>query len=248
MRRHHPVTTALTTAVTTALTAALLGLAGCSDASPTSADDSSSSASPTGTATASSGTSSAAPTEDGSGSEDPSATAAPSGSQAAARSVRPTGVPANLPRSRIQAANLHNAYLGRNAAATAEERAAVTAWLSYWQGAADTYYLYRPTELFESVARGRARRTVETYLADLKRRHWRVMGWSVQNVTAVRVTGDRATLRDCTESFTFQVDNESEPISRVTPYFDTRGTLRKTDGSWTVVDYRDRAMQRSCLS
>ena len=245
MRRHHAADAALTVALTTAL----LGLTGCSDASSTSDEPtaSASAAQSSDVSTGSSSDSASASPGGSSPSEDPRATAAPSGSPEAARSVRPTGVPANLPRSRIQAANLHNAYLGRNAADTAEEQAAVTAWLSYWQGAADTYYLYRPTELFESVARGRARQTVEGYLASLKRRHWRVMGWSVQNVTAVKVTGDRATLRDCTESFTFQVDNESEPISRVTPYFDTTGTLERTGGKWTVVDYRDRAMERSCL-
>ena len=232
MRRHQTLAAALALG--------LVSLTGCSDSSSaSSAGDPSASAS-------SADAPSAPATEPPAGSD--AATAAPSGSPEAARTVPPTGVPDNLPRSRVEAANLHNAYLGRNAAETEEERAVVEAWLSYWQGAADTYYLYRPTELFESVARGRARSTVLDYLAELKSKRQRVMGWSVENVTDITVDGDRATVRDCTESFTFPVDNEIEPIGRVTPYFDTRGTLKRSGGTWTVVDYRDKAMKRSCLS
>jgi hypothetical protein len=73
------------------------------------------------------------------------------------------------------------------------------------------------------------------------------MGYSIENVTSVRVDGTSATLRDCTKSFTFTVDRESEPLSRVMPYYDTAGTLEKTDGKWTVVDYEDTAMRKSCL-
>jgi hypothetical protein len=164
------------------------------------------------------------------------------------QTYEPRPVPANLPRVRIEAANLHYAYLGRNAASTPEEQAVVDAWMSYWQGTADTYYLQRPTALFTSVARDRARSTVLDYMREKKAKKQRVMGYSIENVLSVQVDGATATLRDCTQSFTFTVDNESEPLSPVVPYYDTTGMLRKTAGKWTVVDYKDKELKRSCLS
>jgi hypothetical protein len=235
---------ALTATAASVATAALLGVAGCSDASSTS-----SGGDPSTQDSSSAATSSPAESpEESSGEPTGESTDLPSGSPGAARSYAPRPVPDRLPRTRIEAANLHYAYLGDSAARTAEEKAVVEAWMSYWQGAADSYYLYRPTELFDSVARGSARRTVVDYLDTLKAKKQRVMGYSVENVSSVDVDGTAATVRDCTESFTFLVDRESEPMSRVKPYYDTTGTLKKTDGKWTVVTLEDDGgSHRSCL-
>jgi hypothetical protein len=231
-------------ALTATAAAALLGLAGCSDASSSSGGDPS-------TPPSSSASASSAPAEspdESSGEPTGESTDLPSGSPGAVRSYAPRPVPDRLPKTRIEAANLHYAYLGEDAARTAEEKAVVEAWMSYWQGAADSYYLYRPTELFDSVARGTARRSVVDYLDVLKAKKQRVMGYSVENVTSVQVDGTAATVRDCTESFTFLVDRESEPMSRVKPFYDTTGTLEKTDGKWTVVAIEDDGGSRSsCL-
>jgi hypothetical protein len=222
---------------------ALIVLAGC-------ADDTATSSGGEPTAAGSASTSSAPPelpTEEPSGEPTGESTDFPSGSPGAMKTYEARPVPAHLPRVRIEAANLHYAYLDRNAAGTPEEQAVVDAWMSYWQGTADTYYLQRPTALFESVARGEARRKVVDYMREKKAVQQRVMGYSIENVLSVQVDGATATLRDCTESFTFTVDRESEPLSRVMPFYDTTGMLEKTDGKWTVVDYEDKAMRKSCL-
>lgn len=226
-------------ALAAALAVAAAVLTGCSDTSTTSTASSSDSPSATGSPSASPTGSTGEPTGE--------STDMPSGSPGAATSYQPRPVPDHLPRVRIEAANLHYAYLGRNAASTPEEQAVVSAWMSYWQGAADTYYLQRATRLFESVARADARSAVVDYMRSLKPKDHRVMGYSVENVTSVKVAGSTARVRDCTKSFTFVVDRESEPVSRVVPYYDTTGTLSKTHGHWRVVGLRDTSMSRSCL-
>jgi hypothetical protein len=231
-------------ALTAALAIALVGLAGCKE--PSSRSSAADPGTPSSTAVDSSPTASP---DESSGEPTGESTDMPSGSPGAATSYEPRAVPANLPRVRIEAANLHYAYLGRNAAQTAEEKAVVQAWMSYWQGAADTYYLQRPTELFDSVARGPARRTVVDYVDALRSDNERIMGWSVENISSVEVEGTSATVRDCTQSFTFRVDRESEPITRVTPFYNTTGTLRKAAGKWTVVSFKDDGGSRhSCLA
>lgn len=229
-----------TLGLSAAIAIALVTLAGCGDDSATSSGEDPSASSST--------TASSSPPEESSGEPTGESTDFPSGSPGAMQTYEPRPVPANLPRVRIEAANLHYAYLGRNAASTPEEQAVVDAWMSYWQGTADTYYLQRPTALFKSVARERARSTVLDYMREKKADKQRVMGYSIENVLSVQVDGASATLRDCTQSFTFTVDNESEPLSPVVPYYDTTGMLRKTAGKWTVVDYKDKELKRSCLS
>ncbi len=241
MRRRHSVPAVL------ALT--LVGLAGCSDDTSSGADD------PGGTVSAT-GSASDSPSPTASPSDGPSASAGEptgestdmaSGSPGVDRTYTPRSTPDRLPRSRTEAANLHYAYLGRNAASTPQEKAVVVAWMTYWQGAADTYYLYRPTALFESVARGSARSDVIGYLAELKAGKKRVVGWAEDNVTSVKVDGDSATVRDCTRNYTFTVDRESEPLSRVVPFYDATGTLKRTGGTWTVVDQSSKDLTKSCL-
>jgi hypothetical protein len=221
---------------------ALVALTGCSDdpsragaaASPSAGDSASeqSTSSPTGTPTGS--TPSSSPSSADNPSDDASGTS--------------TDVPSRLPTSRIQAVNLHVAVLGRNAARTPEEKAVVRAWMAFWQGTADTYYFYKPTAQFDAVARGTARSGVLDYLAKVKARKQRVVGWARDNVTSVQVTGNRATVRDCTKNFTFTVDDEAEPMTRPDDYYDVTGTLRKTGGRWTVVAQTSDPQETTCLS
>jgi hypothetical protein len=153
-----------------------------------------------------------------------------------------------LPHNRIEAANLHVAVLDSSAASTAEEKAVVDAWMQYWQGAADSYYYYRPTEGFMQVARGTARSDVLQYLHRLKSDKQRVVGWVRDNVLRVTMNGETATLRDCAKNFTYTVDSESEPLTRPPPYYDMTGTLSKEQGRWTVTKQNSRELGHSCLS
>ncbi len=224
MRRHRRLPAVLLLSLT--------AVAGCSGASPqggpTAGDTTAASASP------SAGTSAATPT--------PTTTDRPSGSASPSKAA-----PSALPHDRLEAASLHTAVLGRNAASTAEERAVVDAWMAYWQGAADTYYSYKVTPEFEQVARGQARSSILGYLADLKAKKKRVVGWARDNVTSVSVDGGSATVHDCTENFTFSVDAEGEPLTKPPPYYDVTGTLQKSQGQWTVVRQRSRELKSSCL-
>jgi len=229
-----------TLGLSAAIALALVTLAGCGDDAATS-----SGGEPSATSSAAAGSSLP---EESTGEPTGESTDFPSGSPGAMKTYEARPVPDHLPTVRIEAANLHYAYLDRNAAGDAEEQAVVDAWMSYWQGTADTYYLQRPTALFSAVARGEARSKVLDYMREKKAADERVMGYSIENVTSVQVDGTTATLRDCTKSFTFTVDRESEPLSRVMPFYDTTGMLEKTGGKWTVVDYEDKAMRKSCLA
>ena len=121
------------------------------------------------------------------------------------------------------------------------------AWMSYWQGVADTFYSYKVTPEFEQVARGQARRSILTYLGQLKAKKQRAVGWARDNVTSVSVDGDTATVRDCTQNFTFSVDVEGEPATNPIAYYDVTGTLQKSQGQWTVVRQQSRNLSSSCL-
>ncbi len=222
MRRHRRLPAVLLQSLT--------AVAGCSSASPQSGP----SAGDTTAASASPST--------GASAETPTATDRPSESASPSEAS-----PSALPHDRLEAAALHTAVLGRNAASTAEERAVVDAWMSYWQGVADTVYSYKVTPEFEQVARGQARSSILGYLADLKAKKKRVVGWARDNVTSVSVDGGSATVHDCTENFTFSVDAEGEPLTNPPPYYDVTGTLQKSQGQWTVVRQRSRELKSSCL-
>lgn len=158
----------------------------------------------------------------------------------------PTAPP--MPRHRVQATSMHVAVLDSSSARTPEERAVVRAWMAYWQEAADTQYLQRETPGFARVARGAARRDVLDYLARVKAQQQRVVGWSRDNVTWVRVDGPRAAVRDCVENFTFTVDREGEALTKPTLHLAVRGSLRKLDGRWVVVSQRSKNLTASCLT
>lgn len=224
---------------------ALLALGSLSACSGSSSTDSAATPSPTPTATTSATTSATASASSPSPSASTPSSAGDGSGSPAAYQPRPT--PSNLPTVRIEAASLHSAYLGTNAASGTDEQAAVTAWMAFWQGAADTYYLYKPTAQFTAVAGGTARSEVLRNLAKVKSQNERIVGWAQDNVTSVKISGDTATIRDCTRNFTFSVDKESEPITRVVPFYDVTGTLKKTNGQWTVQSQSSRNLDTSCL-
>jgi hypothetical protein len=153
-----------------------------------------------------------------------------------------------FPHDRTEATSLHKAVLAESAASTPEEKAAVDAWMAFWQGAADTYYFYKPTQTFTSVASGTAKSAILDNMENLKADKRRVVGWARDNVTAVKVTGDTAKIRDCTENYTFTVDQEAEPVTRPPLWYDARGTLKKVDGRWMVTMQNSRELKKSCLS
>jgi hypothetical protein len=218
---------------------ALVALGGCSDQPTRVGSDAPSSAGGSASAQSTTGT------PDGTATADPTGSADDPQDDASGTATDPPG---RLPTSRIEAANLHVAVLGLNAAGTADERAVVEAWMRFWQSTADTYYFYRPTAEFDRVARGTARSGVLRYLAKVKAKKQRVVGWARDNVTAVRVDGSRATVRDCTKNFTFTVDNEAEPVTVPDAYYDVTGTLRRTADGWTVVAQTSDVLKTSCLA
>ena len=234
MRRHRTLPVVILLSLTV--------LAGCADdgTKKSSSTPSSSSASASSAGTSSAGAS---------GSASPSTPDAASTSPAEDPSnpTAPTDAP-TLPNVRIEAANLHVAVLGENAASTSEEKAVVNAWMAYWQGAADTYYYYRPSKRLLGFSRGKARSTVLAYLAQTKSDKQRVVGWARDNVTSVKVHGSSATVRDCTKNFTFSVDQEAEPVTKPTPYYDVTGELTRVDGRWVVSSQVSKELNKTCLS
>ena len=153
-----------------------------------------------------------------------------------------------FPTDRIEAASMHKAVLDSSVAQSPAEKAAVAAWMDYWQGAADTYYFYKASDGFNRVARGSAKQDVLGYMNDLMKKHQRVVGWAKDNVTKIDVSGDTATVRDCTKNFTYTVDEEAEPLTRPPPYYAVTGTLKKENGQWTVTNQVSKELKKSCLS
>lgn len=208
-------------------------LAGCGSDTSSTAKHRSSSASST--------PSSAQPSSSPSGSSSDSGGESPSAADTGSAGA------SGFPRDQTEATSLHKAVLARNAARTPEEHAVVDAWMAYWQGAADTYYYYRPSRQFTDAASGSARSAVLTYMQTAKAKQRRVVGWARDNVLSVSVDGDTAKIHDCTENYTFTVDQEAEPLTRPTPFYDTTGSLRKVDGRWVVVQQDSSDAQKSCL-
>jgi len=153
-----------------------------------------------------------------------------------------------FPHDRTEATSLHTAVLAQSSASTPEEKAAVDAWMAFWQGAADTYYFYKPSRAFTSVATGTAKAAILDNMRGTRAQKQRVVGWARDNVTSVKVTGDTAKIRDCTENYTFTVDHEAEPLTHPPPWYDARGTLKKVDGRWMVTTQNSRELKKSCLS
>ncbi len=205
-----------------------VALAGCSNDSPKPAGQTSSP-----TASSSSASPSASPTDQ---------TTSQAPSPASTASKGPT-----FPTDRIEAASMHKAVLDSSVAQSPDEKAAVTAWMDYWQGAADTYYFYKATDGFNRVARGSAKSDVLGYMNDLMKKHQRVVGWAKDNVTKIDVSGDTATIRDCTKNFTYTVDDEAEPLTRPPPWYGVTGTLKKENGQWTVTTQASKELKKSCL-
>ena len=84
---------------------------------------------------------------------------------------------------------MHVAVLGRNAARTPAEKAAVQSWMTYWQGAADTYYSWKPVGAFKRVARDAAYSSVVDRMTEVRAKKQRIVGWAQDNVLAVSVDG-----------------------------------------------------------
>jgi hypothetical protein len=187
------------------------------------------------------------PTSTASASPSPSTSPSPSAS-ATSPSTLIHGQPTNLPRDQVAAAAFHVAVLERNAARTPEEQAVVDAWMKFWQAAADTYYFARPTESLQRTSTPAIRQSIVGYLKQKKANGERVVGWSKDNVLAVNVDGDRATIHDCTENYTFSIDDDGDPVTRPTPWYDVTGTLQKVDGSWVVASQKSADRKTSCLS
>lgn len=211
------------------LAVSLVALTGCNNGTTT--------AEPTATSSSSSPLVSPSPTASD------SASAGPSETPAALESVGS----AEFPVDRLAAASMHKAVLGKSAAGTAEERAVVDAWMSYWQAAADTFYLEKETPAFRQVARGQARSSIVDYMKSQKAQGLRVVGWALDNVTSVEVDGDTATVRDCTRNNTFSVDQEVEPMTRPTHWYVVTGTLQRSQGTWTVTKQNTKPRDESCL-
>ncbi len=182
-------------------------------------------------------------------SESPTASTSPTSTPSPGTpQASPTAGSQDLPRNQVRASVLHKAALGGNAAGTPEEKAVVTAWMGYWQAATDTYFYARPPQQLTRFAADDALTSVRDNLARLKSQQQRAVGWARDNITRVQVTGSRATIADCTENYTFNVDEEGSPATRPTPWYGVTGTLEKRAGRWVVVQASSKKLYKTCLS
>jgi hypothetical protein len=229
MRSRHPLPVAL------ALCA--LAVTGCTGGSPDARSRHTTHASASTTASV---TPSPSTTTSASPSPSPSATAT-------SPSTLIHGQPTSLPHDQVAAAAFHVAVLERNAADTPEEQAVVDAWMKFWQAAADTYYFAMPTKSLKRTATPEIQQSIVRYMKGKKAKGERVVGWSKDNVLAVHLDGDSATIHDCTQNYTFSIDEDGDPATRPTPWYDVTGTLQKVDGSWVVASQKSAEQKQSCL-
>ena len=96
----------------------------------------------------------------------------------------------------------------------------MAAWMTYWQGATDTYYAaHSVPRPWRPRHRGQARAAVLDYLggsAEAKQQRGRRLGPGTTS-RSVTVDGDTATVRDCTENFTFNVDADGDAVTNPDP-------------------------------
>jgi hypothetical protein len=234
---------------------------GCSNASPRKDAGSTSTASASASASSSGATSLSSPGTPASSSSASasSASTTPSGGAGATATDQPSDQPSahpsaqgtrtpHLPRDRVEAAALHTSVLGRNSAGTAGEQAVVQTWMRYWQAASNTLFFVRPDKDLRATARGQALSWVLGDVTKFQAQKQRIVGWARDNVTSVEVHGDRAEVRDCTTNFTFTVDEEGDPLTRPTPFYDVTGHLTREAGRWVVTDIGSKSLTSSCLS
>jgi hypothetical protein len=192
--------------------------------------------------------SAASPTPTTSATPTPRTSSTSASASASSPSTLAHGQPTDLPRDQTAAASYHVAVLASSDASTPEEHAAVAAWMTFWQAAADTYYYDRPVPALDRTAMPSVRSSIVDYMEKKKRQHERVVGWARDNVLAVNVAGDLATIHDCTENYTFSIDQSGDPLTRPTPYYDVTGKLQKVDGQWKVAEQHSDDRSLSCLS
>jgi hypothetical protein len=172
----------------------------------------------------------------------PSATAS---STTAPSSPSPTTP--SLPTTTPEAAKLATSVLGSNAAKTAEEKAVVDAYMTYYDAVSKTYSRLEPAPGLDA-GRGKALTKVLDYLDELKTKNHRSVGWSRDNILDVKIVGDSAALRDCAENFTFEVDQNDKPVEDVTPFYLILGQLKKVDGRWLVTSTTAQGSDSDCRS
>ncbi|MCL3818737.1 hypothetical protein [Aeromicrobium wangtongii] len=153
---------------------------------------------------------------DDSDSVKPVKSAKPSASAPAAPAETPTATPSAeaLPTTTPEAAEIAVSVLGSSAAKTADEKAAVDAWMTYWQAVSTSLNELEPAAGLDS-ARGEPLTETLDYLNELKTKNHRNVGWVRDHVLAVKVSGDTAAIRDCAENFSFVVDASNKPVEDV---------------------------------
>lgn len=183
------------------------------------------------------------------GNEPVASSAAPSTVASTTPTPTATSTPTEVPRpaTTAQAAQLAESVLGTSVARTADEKAVVEAWMTYYDAVSKTYSELSPAPGLDS-ATGEPLKKVLTYLNTLKTKEHRSVGWSRDNILAVEVRGSSAALRDCAENFTFEVDSSGKPVEDVTPYYLIIGRLEKDGGRWVVTSTSSDGSDEDCRS
>ena len=159
----------------------------------------------------------------------------------------PTPTTPVLPTTTPEAAKLAVSVLGSSVAETPEEKAVVDAWMTYYAAVSKTYGELEPATGLDS-ARGAALTKVLNYLNELKAKNHRSVGWTRDHVLSVDISGDGATIKDCAENFSFEVDSSDQPVENITPFYAIEGTLAQESGAWVVTATKSVALQQDCRS
>ncbi|WP_040320076.1 hypothetical protein [Aeromicrobium marinum] len=139
----------------------------------------------------------------------------------------------DLPTTIEQAKQIAVADLGSSVAETAEEQAAVEAWMTYWEAVTETFSSGSPSPKLD-VATGQASTFVLDGLNQLQSTGQRVVGWTRTHVQAIEGSGAATVLRICGENYSFNVDAAGEPTEEIRPFYEITASL-SSDGPRTQV-------------
>lgn len=140
------------------------------------------------------------------------------------------------------------AVLRSSVAETAEEKAAVDAWLNFWVFLTDAGYEVRVDKAeLAQVASGAAAENIQAYVKDLKSKKRRTVGWVSLNVTEVNVLNGVSLMKACADNGTYDVDRASgKRLEQGSVAFDTEAAVRKVAGDLVVTSSGSTVRKNPC--
>jgi len=138
--------------------------------------------------------------------------------------------------------------LASSVAKTDDEKAAVDAFVAFWEVLVATGADARASDVaIDEVAQGVAASNLAEYAKTLRRRNARTVGWVSIKVTSVKVGASGALMRACLDNGTFDVNAKTgAALEKIPPAFDVDAGVRSQRGSWRVSSAQSSRRKSAC--